>query len=120
MAMTVPSPISLLPCVKTHSLAVCMGGGMAPEGSGLTTARAVLHLAAGELASTQGRADLAPGLPTSSSVWDLAVLLIGCSPFSPDCQKNRSSIWLMSKLIQSQFLHLVYSWKDELDVLNLE
>lgn len=50
---------------------------MAPEGSGLTAAQAVLHLAKGELASTQGRADLAPGLPTSSSVWDLAVFPIG-------------------------------------------
>ena len=118
--MIVPSPISLLPCVKPHSLAVCTGGGMVPEGSGLTAARAVLHLVAGELASTQGRADLAPGLPTSSSVWVLAVLLIGCSPLSPDCQKNWSSLWLVSKLIQSQFLHLVYSWKDELNVLNLE
>lgn len=120
MAMIVPSPISLLASVKPHSLAVCTGGGMAPEGRALTAARAVVHLAAGELAITQGRADLAPGLPTSSSVWDLAVLLTGCSPLSPDCQKKWSSIWLASKPIQSQFLHLVYSWKDELDVLNLE
>lgn len=37
---------------------------MAPEGSDPTAARAVLHLPVGDLASTQGRADLAPGLPT--------------------------------------------------------
>lgn len=77
MAMIVPSPISLSACMKPHSLAVCTGGEVAPEDNGLTAARAVLHLAAGELASTQGRADLAPGLPTFSSVWDFAVLLIG-------------------------------------------
>lgn len=118
--MIAPAPLSLLPCVKPHSLAVCTGGGMAPEGSDPTAARAVLHLPVGDLASTQGRADLAPGLPTSSSVRDLAVLLISCSPLSPDCQKNWSSLWLVSKLIQSLFLHLVYSWKGELDVLNLE
>lgn len=64
--MIVPSPISFHLCVKPLSLADCMGGRMAPEGRGLTATRAVLHLAVGELASTQGKADLAPGLLTSS------------------------------------------------------
>lgn len=117
MTINGASPINFLPCVRPHSLAIDTGGGLAPEGSRLTAAQAVLHLAVGELARTQGRADLAPGLLTSSSAWDLAVLLIGCSPLSPGCQNNWSSIWLVSKPIQSQFLHLVYSWKDELDVL---
>lgn len=39
---------------------------------------------------------------------------------SPECQKSWSSAWLLIKLCKSQSLHLVYSWKDKLSVLNLE
>lgn len=73
------SLISLLLCAKLHSPAVCMGGVVAPEDSGLTAVCAV-HLAAGELASTHVRTDLAPGLPMSLSDWDSAMLLQHCSP----------------------------------------